>query len=348
MTPKKNYKLSLDRFINYALYDKNIGYYMKKNPFGNKGDFTTAPNISRLFSEMIAIWTVSYWQNLGCPKKFNLIELGAGNGEMMKIMIESFKKFPFFFTNCNIYIHEISSKLIKIQKNKIKEKNVKWVKNFNKLKNSTCLFLANEFFDSMPIKQFVKEKNNWFEKYVLFINNNKAKFIKKKIKIQSLEKKLKFNISNRHNFFEYSPLGVKYLKNIIKIIKKKNGGLLILDYGYDNELTKNTLQAIYNKKYSSILENIGNSDITYNINFNLFRKIARKFKQVSINFSTQKKFLTEIGIKQRAEILSKNKTFKEKADIYYRLKRLIDEKEMGNLFKVMLIKKLNNNFQLGF
>ena len=69
---------------------------MTKNPFGKKGDFTTAPNISRLFSEMIAIWVISFWESLGSPKKFNLIELGAGNGEMMKIMIESFKKFPSF------------------------------------------------------------------------------------------------------------------------------------------------------------------------------------------------------------------------------------------------------------
>ena len=348
MIPKKNHKLSLDKFINYALYDKNIGYYMKKNPFGNAGDFTTAPNISRLFSEMIAIWTVSYWQNLGSPKKFNLIELGAGNGEMMKVMIESFKKFPFFFASCNFYIHEIGSKLIKVQKSKIKEKNVKWVKNFNKLKKSPCLFLANEFFDAIPIKQFVKEKDNWFEKYVLFTKDNKASFINKKIKIESLEKKLNFDISNRQTFFEYSPLAIQYLKNIIKIIEKNDGGLLILDYGYDNEMTKNTLQAICNKKYSDVLENIGNSDITYNINFNLFRKVTQKFKQIAINFTTQKNFLTKIGIKQRAEILSKSKTFKEKADIYYRLKRLIDEKEMGNLFKVMLIKKLNNNFQIGF
>ncbi len=348
MTPKKNHKLSLDKFINYALYDKKDGYYMKKNPFGNNGDFTTAPNISRLFSEMIAIWTVSYWQNLGSPKKFNVIELGAGNGEMMKIMIESFKKFPFFFASSNFYIHEISTKLIKIQKSKIKEKNVKWVKNFNKLKNSTCLFLANEFFDSMPIKQFVKDKNDWFEKYVLFTKNDKVIFLNKKIKIKSLEKKLKLNIANRHNFFEYSPLGIQYLTNIIKIIEKNNGGLLILDYGYDNEITKNTLQAIFNKKHSDVLENIGNSDITYKINFNLLRKVTQKFRQISTNFTTQKKFLIKIGIKQRAEILCKNKTFKEKADIYYRLKRLIDEKEMGNLFKVMLIKKLNNNFQVGF
>ena len=76
---------------------------MKKNPFGKKGDFTTAPNISRLFSEMIAVWIVNFWQNLGSPKNLNLIELGAGNGEMMKILIESFKNFPNFFNSCNIY-----------------------------------------------------------------------------------------------------------------------------------------------------------------------------------------------------------------------------------------------------
>ena len=106
MILKKNHKISLDKFINFCLYDKKHGYYMHKNPFGKDGDFTTAPNISRLFSEMIAIWTVSFWESLGSPNKFNLIELGAGNGEMMRIMLESFKKFPTFMRSCNIAIHE--------------------------------------------------------------------------------------------------------------------------------------------------------------------------------------------------------------------------------------------------
>ena len=97
MKLKKSLRLPLDEFINLSLYDKKIGYYMKKNPFGKKGDFITSPNISRLFSEMIAIWTINFWESLGSPKRFNLIELGAGNGEMMKILIESFKKFPIFF-----------------------------------------------------------------------------------------------------------------------------------------------------------------------------------------------------------------------------------------------------------
>ena len=91
MKSKQKINIPLDKYINLSLYDKKNGYYMKKNPFGKKGDFTTAPNISRLFSEMIAIWTIDFWENLGCPKKFNLIELGAGNGEMMKIILEYFE-----------------------------------------------------------------------------------------------------------------------------------------------------------------------------------------------------------------------------------------------------------------
>ena len=120
MTLRKNHKLlPLDKLINYCLYDKKKGYYMNKNPFGIEGDFITAPNISRLFSEMIAIWTISFWESLGSPKKFNLIELGAGNGEMMKIMIQSFKRFPTFMKSCKILIHEKSPRLMKKQKKKI-------------------------------------------------------------------------------------------------------------------------------------------------------------------------------------------------------------------------------------
>ena len=116
MKLKRKLNLSLDKFINLSLYSKKFGYYMKKNPFGEKGDFITSPNISRLFSEMIAIWIVGYWQSLGSPKKFNLIELGSGNGELMKIIIESFKSFPQLLKSCNFIIHEKSPLLIKIQK----------------------------------------------------------------------------------------------------------------------------------------------------------------------------------------------------------------------------------------
>ena len=107
---------ALDEFINQALYNPKDGYYMKSNPFGKNGDFITSPNISILFSEMVSIWCISFWQNLRCPKKINLIELGAGNWQMIYDMINSFKNFPKFYKSCNFIILEKSPYLKKIQK----------------------------------------------------------------------------------------------------------------------------------------------------------------------------------------------------------------------------------------
>ena len=111
---------------------------------------------------------------------------------------------------------------------------------------------------------------------------------------------------------------------------------------------KNTLQAIHKKKYSKVLENIGKSDITYNINFYLIHEIAKNYKDLEIIYTTQKKFLTNLGIFQRAELLAKNRKFSEKADIFYRLKRLTNDSEMGEIFKVMLIKNSKSKFRIGF
>ncbi len=348
MILKKNHKIPLDKFINYCLYDNKNGYYMTKNPFGKSGDFTTAPNISRLFSEMLAIWTISFWESLGSPKKFNLIELGAGNGEMMKIMIESFKKFPAFLESCNIIIHEKSPKLIKIQKININFSNIKWNKDLTKINKLPNIFLANEFFDAIPIKQIFKDRNKWYEKFVKISAKNKLSFTKKKVDIKTLDKKFDFKISYKQRFIEYSPVALEYIKNILKLLKKNKGGLLIIDYGYFEKKMKNTLQAIYNKKYSQVLENIGNSDITYNINFHLLKKIVDNFKNLDFDYTTQRDFLYNLGIYQRAEIISKNKNFNEKADIFYRLKRLTDKNQMGEIFKVMLIKNSNITSQAGF
>mgnify|MGYP001284054293 CR=1 FL=1 len=348
MKLKKNSELPLDKFIDFSLYNKKFGYYMKKNPFGKKGDFITAPNISRLFSEMVAIWTVSFWQSLGCPKNFNLVELGAGNGEMMRVLIESFKNFPDFLNSCNFIIHEKSPILIKIQKKKLINIKIKWISNINNIKKKPCIFIANEFFDAMAVKQFKKYGNLWFEKFVNLKDTNNPFFTEKKVNIKDIEKKIDYKISHNQNFIEYSEIGFYYLKEISKIIKRNSGGILIIDYGYTEEKMRDTLQAISNHKFVNILDNIGNVDITHNINFNLFKEFTKQKSGLKSDLTTQKKFLLKMGIKERAEIISKNQNFSKKADIYYRLERLINEKQMGHLFKFMLIKNKKNKFKLGF
>ena len=171
---KNSQTLPVDEFFKNVLYDKKIGYYNSKQPFGRLGDYITAPNISRLFSEMIAIWIISFWKNLGSPRNFNLIELGAGNGEMMRVLLESFQNFPSFLESCNIIIHEKSPILIRIQKEKLSKSKIIWVSQINKIKKNPSIFIANEFFDAMPIKQFRKQRNIWYEKFVNFENYSKA------------------------------------------------------------------------------------------------------------------------------------------------------------------------------
>ena len=340
--------LPLDKFIEFALYDKDSGYYMKKNPFGKDGDFITAPNITRLFSEIIAIWVITFWKSIGSPKKFNLLELGAGNGEMMKVIIATLKNFPECANNCNFQIHEKSIFLTNQQKQNLKSDDVTWIDDINKTNSNPTIFLANEFFDALPIKQFFRKKKDWFERFVDLKEISKAKFKEHITDIKKIEKNLKFEISKNQDIIEYSPLSFKYLKDICNIIKKNDGGILVIDYGYLNSKMHETLQAVNNHKYSNVLKDIGDSDITYNINFNLFEKFVAQFNDLDSIVSNQKKFLTSMGIVQRAEIVSENIPFSKKSDLFYRIRRLIDEKQMGELFKVMLIKKKKNKFKTGF
>ena len=345
-TDKKD--LPLDQFIEFALYDKVNGYYMKKNPFGKEGDFITAPNITRLFSEIIAIWVLTFWKSIGSPRKFNLLELGAGNGEMMKVIIETLKNFPDCFNNCNFQIHEKSEFLKKQQQFNLKSEKMTWIDDIKINNLFPTIYLANEFFDALPIKQFFKRKEGWVERFVNFKDEKNAKFKEQLIDIKNIEQNLKFEISKDQEIVEYSPSSFEYLKDISNLIKNNDGGLLIIDYGYLNLKMKETLLAIKNHKHSNILEDIGDSDITYNINFNLFKKFVRQFDDLNFIITNQKKFLTSMGIIQRAEIISENIPFSKKSDLFYRIRRLIDEKQMGELFKVMLIKKHKNNFKTGF
>ena len=348
MKISKNKYFPFDKFINKALYDKKRGYYMSKNPFGKKGDFITAPNISILFSEMLAIWCIAFWEHLGYPKKINIIELGAGNGEMMYQMIKVFERFNKFRESSNYFILEKSQFLKKIQKKKLNSHKITWLNSINKLKNGPNIFLANEFFDALPIKQFIKKKNKWYEKSIKKNNINKFEFVNVITNIKNLEKKIEINLSKNQKIIEFSPLTYDYLNIISKKINTFQGGLLIVDYGYLKKKMRDSLQSIYKHKFNNVLDNFGKSDITYNLNFFLLKKIVKKLNLKVAGLTSQRNFLTRLGILDRAEILAKNLQFSKKADIYYRIKRLIDRNFMGELFKVMFVTGKNIKFKLGF
>ena len=348
-TLKQKKLIPLDEFINIALYDKRAGYYSKKNPFGKKGDFITSPLVSNLFGEMIAIWCVAYWEYLNKPRKILLVELGPGDGSLCKTILNSLKKFQEFYNCLEVSLLEISSKFKKIQKRNISNEKVKWIDNIDQIKYGPIIFLGNEFFDSLPIKQFYRKKNLFFEKHVTLLKNKKnLRFTFKKAKKHLTNRLLNLNLISSGTTIEYPIDTIKYLNQIMKKINLFNGGILIFDYGYIHSVNQNTLQAVKKHRYANPLLNIGNSDISSHVNFGLLSKIFKKNNFNVEKIVTQSEFLQKVGINERANIISKKMNFREKANLYYKLKKLLDMKEMGKLFKVLFAQNNNGNFSIGF
>jgi cyclopropane-fatty-acyl-phospholipid synthase len=267
---------------------------------------------------------------------------------MMSQIIKTFENFPLFKSCCKINILEKSPYLKKIQEKKLKNKNIKWLSNLDQVSNLPSIFIANEFFDALPLKQFIKKNRKWYERNVKFYKLNKPELLDILCNIHKIEKKVGFKISYKQKFIEYSPSAIEYLNIISQKINLNTGGILIIDYGYWNTLMKNTIKSIYKHKHVDLLNNFGKADITYNINFKLIEKILKNFN-LKINGKTnQKKFLLNLGILRRAEIISKNLPFSKKIDIYFRIQRLIDKNSMGELFKVLLATKKNMRFKTGF
>ena len=346
---KTKKSIPLDKFINIALYNKKFGHYMKNNPFGKEGDFITAPMISNLFGEMLAIWCVSFWEHVGKPNKILLVELGPGDGSLCKNLLKTFKQFKNFYESLEINLLETSDKLKIIQEEKINNKKVKWIKKINKINYGPIIFLGNEFFDALPIKQIYKKRNLFFEKHVgLSSDHKKIKFLHKKANNNLVKSIRSLNLVSAGKTIEYPIDAIKFLKIISKKINKFDGGLLAFDYGYKIKKNQNTLQSIRKHKYLDLFSSPGRSDITSHINFKLFSQILKKNNLNVKKIATQNEFLKKMGILQRANILSKKMTFKEKANMFYRLKRLLDPRDMGDLFKVIFAQKKNKNFSLGF
>ena len=340
--------LPVDKFIENVLYNKKDGYYSSKNPFGKSGDFITSPGISNLFSEIIGIWLITSWNTLGRPQKFNIVELGPGDGCLTKILLKTFQKFPKFNKATNIFLYEKSNLLKNLQKKNINNSKVKWIKNFTNIKKGPVIFFGNEFFDAIPVKQFSRKRNFFMEKYYMLNKKNKIDEIYKKASDKDISRIKNFKILKNLNFVEYPKLGFGELNKIVKKISKLEGGLLLIDYGYLTPKNKNTLQSLIKHKKNKLLDNLGKADITSLVNFNLLNEYFIKNNLKVKKIVTQKFFLEKMGIIDRANNLSQKMSFKEQSNLYLRLKRLLDKKLMGNLFKVIFTYKSKKDNFLGF
>ncbi len=327
--------ISISRFINLSLYETGRGYYIKKR-VGE--DFITSPQLSQMFGECISIFFSMIQKTTF--KTSNFLELGPGNGLLLRDLIRSIyqikkEKINYFFWEKSNFLKVDSFKDLREKARITKLK--KFV-----LEKKPYYFICNEFFDALPINQYERKKNIFYEKRISF-KNNKFKIIRKRSNLFSK----KFSKLRDGELIEISPLSNLYLNKIFNHLNAFGGGILIFDYGPSKKKKVDTIQAIRNKKKSNFLEFPYESDITYHVDFEDIKEKSSKFGLKAYGPITQKKFLYYNGINERFISLIKNVQSRQKIKILEsNFKRLTDPDGMGDLIKCIYISK--NELDLGY
>ena len=310
--------MPVDEFMQLALVHPEYGYYIKQNPLGAKGDFTTAPEISQVFGELIALWVVDKIVSLNTNQPIQIVELGAGRGTLMADILRVIQKLvPQIYDTLKVVIIETSPALIKIQQQALERHNVTHNSNLGDLPNLPTIFIGNEFFDALPIKQFL-ELDGQLKEQCIKVDNGHLSF--------SLD-------LSKGKIYEVCPLAQTIMQRVSKHIQAYGVGGLFIDYGY-KQGSSDTLQAVKNHKYHDVLQDIGDADITAHVDFGALIDIADKHG-LSANYSTQGEFLSRLGIDIRTQILCKNKPHQQQLEIQNATSRLISPNQMGELFKVL-------------
>ncbi len=331
---KEKGSIDVGQFIQMCQFE-NDGYYLKNNPIGSINDFITAPEISQMFGEILAIFIINFWTKK-IKSDFNLIELGPGTGTLLKDLLRIGSKNQKFLNATNVTLIEKNNKLMKIQKNTIKFERINWSKEFDiKKKDIPSIIYSNEFFDCFPVRQFYK-KEKWHEKLIQYnVYEENFNFISKEVKNNNILKILKY--FDNVKVAEISELRTKYFNHICEFLKQNKGVFITIDYGYKNPPDHFSLQTIYKHKKTHLFENIGKQDITCHVNFDELINLANKNNLKIDLFCSQKDFLITCGIKERKNNLQKDKNKETIKNLDLEYSRLVDDNHMGEIFKVLVI-----------
>ena len=343
--------LPLDDVIESAMSRYSKSYYRTYQPLGPDGDFTTSPEVSQMFGEMIGVWCVDVWNQLGKPSKCNIVEYGAGLGTLMRDVLRTVAKTKEF----DVWIIDINP-VLKEKQRGILDGNIKWVKGIHEVSQEPTIIIANEFFDALPIKQYVKQKAEWKENVVVVDpGSGNLAFDTRGIK-KILEQQLLFEHKNAGDgaVLEESPESIKIIKAISEHIEINKGAALIIDYGYDivSKFRKNyqytqTLQAVKKHRYVPILSEIGAADLSSHVDFWALKNACSLNKVQTYGSISQRRLLMKCGIDIRFKALVHKNP--DMFDILHnQYNRLVGIDQMGELFKAIAITSSDKIVPLGF
>lgn len=341
-----NGPISVTDYFSLCLADPEHGYYKTREPFGQSGDFITAPEISQLFGEMLGIFLVQAWLRHGEPIPVNIAEIGPGRGTMMADILRVVAKLsPALYDAASVHLVETSKRLQKVQQQTLiaHKFKISWHDSFDTLPDGFLLLAANELFDAIPIRQFVKTAQGFRERLVGLDAEGELTFAAGVASIDPDLLPASAPAAPLGTVFEVAPARDAVMATLSERIRAHGGTAVIIDYGHMATGLGDTLQAVRGHQFDPPLAHPGEADITSHVDFEqLARRAAGEGLQIN-GLTYQGDFLIALGLAERAAALGRDKGEETQENIRADAERLAGagEGKMGELFKVLVVSSPN-------
>ncbi|MBV9825283.1 MAG: SAM-dependent methyltransferase [Alphaproteobacteria bacterium] len=331
--------LTIAAYMAMALHDPEDGYYARHDPLGRAGDFTTAPEISQIFGELLGFWCADLWQRMGEPDPVILAELGPGRGTLLSDLLRATDRVPGFRGALRLHLVESSPILRRVQRQRLRGASPQFVDRADELPPGPLLLVANEFLDALPIRQLVRGHEHWCERLVTvapdkdeltFADGPEAVLLTRLIPPALRD-------APAGTVVELCPGATALAAELGQRLVREPGAALFIDYGYHPAAAGPSLAALRHHAPADPLAAPGTADLSAHVDFAAFATAATSAGATAHGPVGQGRFLCELGAEARLAALSRAATPGQRATHESAVHRLIDPGQMGTLFKVLAL-----------
>lgn len=331
--------LSLAAYMAMALYDPELGYYTTRPAIGAGGDFITAPEISQIFGELVAVWCALVWQQMGCPDPVVVAELGPGSGALAADLLRAAGTLPEFRRALRLHLVEISPALRADQQRRLGNAEVIWLSRIEDLPDGPLLLVASEFLDALPIRQMVRKMRQWAERMVALDPEGRFVFVDgpENPLLSLLVPSALRDTSPPGALFEVCPSAAVLAATLGARLARSPGAALFIDYGRSESAVGASLRAVSGHHAAAPLADPGHADLSAEVDFAAFAEAAKSAGARAYGPIPQTNFLQALGAVPRLSVLSRAASSAQRERLENGLFRLLDPQQMGFLFKVMVL-----------
>lgn len=331
--------IPVSEYMALCLFHPEHGYYTTREPFGTGGDFITAPEISQMFGELVAVWLHQAWVANGRPLPVTIAEIGPGRGTLMKDMLRTWARLdPAFFAGANFALVETSPRLREVQRDTLGAiaGRAEWHETVATLPDAPLLIVGNELFDAIPVRQFVRTLSGWRERMVGLDETGELAFFAGAASLDDALLPEGAGDASEGAIVELAPARSALMADIAARLSAHGGAGLFIDYGYLKPGVGDTLQALKGHAHDPVLAHPGEADLTTHVDFAALGAVARAHG-LKVLTATQGAFLLAMGLLERAGRLGANAGKAGREAIRSQVERLAGPDRMGDLFKVLAV-----------